>query len=66
MGLSETFIRNQVRADEQVAVALHLSGCSVFTKVLPPFYHAKTNTTEKMSQRDFIVILSCESYFVIS
>ena len=41
------------------------SNCSLFTEVKAAFYLAKIDTTEKMSSKYFIVILSRESYFVI-
>ena len=65
-GLSETFIGNQVHASIRVTVSLFRSNCSLFSEALAVFHLVKFDVREKMSPRDFIVILSCRGYFVVS
>ena len=64
--LSETFIDNQVPAGEEEIISLLQSNCSFFSVVLAVFcLVVQMDTMEKMSPRDYIVILSCRSYFFI-
>ena len=65
MGDSMGF-QKHLSADEQVVVSLLQSNYSIFTQVLVVFHLTKSDTTEKMSPRDFIVILNCTSYSTIS
>ena len=61
-----TFIGNQVLPSERVNISLFQSKCSVYTKILTIFRLVKIDIIEKMSPRNFIVVMSHRSYFVIS
>lgn len=50
---SKTFIGNQIRAGEWVAIAMLQSNCSLFIDVLSVLHLAKIYTTEKMSPKHY-------------
>ena len=64
--VSETYDVSQVRADVRGAVPLLQSDCTHFTKALAVFHVAKIDTMEKTILRNFTVISSYKTYFVIS